>query len=71
MSSSIEHHGESWFAAATQESESKVTEDLYFLDEDWPKRPPQEVLDDWLAKLEIIVDDAERHFAVKSSQADR
>lgn len=49
-------------AKASQEPESKLTDEYFFLDQEWPKRPALELLNEWLDKLEIIVNDAERKF---------
>ena len=41
------------------------------LDQEGPKRPALELLNEWLDKLEMIVNDAERKFAVDSMGFDR
>jgi hypothetical protein len=58
-------------AKTSQEPESKVTDEYFFLDQEWPKRPALELLNEWLDKLEIIVNDAERKFAAGSRGFDR
>ena len=58
-------------AKASQEPESKVTHEYFFLDQEWSKRPAVELLNEWLDKLETIVNDAERKFAADSRAFDR